>query len=122
MSTGQLSRMTARPCVSCHTDGSFTYFDHFLDQWMDRMPFVPAHVMDQLPEDERARVSRAVWHRLGARSAPAAARVGAQAQPHDPQGLTGPPQPPSRAGYAVNRRTFLRVSSVNRGAGGVSHV
>ena len=110
------------PCVSCHHDGTYTYYDHFVGDWLHRMPFVPAHVMARLPTDERDRVARRAWHRLGAGYAPAAAPVRAQTPGNDPGSVTGPPQRVGRSGYAVHRPTFLRVQHVKQGAGGVVHV
>lgn len=54
------------PCVSCHRDGRFTYHDG--SRWVERAEAVPAAVLDRLPADERARVERVVWRRMGDRS------------------------------------------------------
>jgi hypothetical protein len=51
------------PCVSIHRDGSFTFHDG--RAWVRNAASVPADVLAALPADERARVERAVWRRMG---------------------------------------------------------
>jgi hypothetical protein len=46
--------------VTIHRDGRFTYYDPRARSWIERADTVPAHVRAVLPEDERARVQRAL--------------------------------------------------------------
>lgn len=58
----------ARPCVTCHRDGRFTYYDPQLARWITDALTVPDHVLATLPADEAARVRAALWihqHGLG---------------------------------------------------------
>lgn len=53
-------------CVSIHRDRTFTYHDG--RAWVRNAAAVPADVLAGLPADERSRVERAVWRRLGDRA------------------------------------------------------
>lgn len=64
-SAGGTVVMGGTPCVSCHRDGSFTYHDGA--RWIERAPSVPASALARLPADERARVERVAWRRMGDR-------------------------------------------------------
>ena len=46
----------ATPCLTLHHDGTVTYFDDYLQTWVQRAPFVPAHVT--IPAYERDRLAR----------------------------------------------------------------
>jgi hypothetical protein len=59
--------LTGTPCATIHRDGTYTYFDPFLGAWVQNAPFVPAHIRETLPEEERVRVERAEWRRMGER-------------------------------------------------------
>ena len=45
-------------CVTCHRDGSLTYYDPWLSKWIEDAPIVQAHAMAVLPVDEADRVRR----------------------------------------------------------------
>jgi hypothetical protein len=48
------------PCVSCHRDGTFSYFHESIGVWIANDCTVPQEVLDVLPDDERNRVMRAI--------------------------------------------------------------
>lgn len=45
-------------CVSCHRDGTVTYFDPLNEQWIENARTIPIHALTVLPADEEARVRR----------------------------------------------------------------
>jgi hypothetical protein len=48
----------ATPCVSCHDDGTFSYWCDRAVAWIPNQPTIPQRVLDVLPVDERNRVLR----------------------------------------------------------------
>lgn len=52
------------PCVSCHRDGTFSYWLDSIGVWIENDTTVPQEVLDGLPDDERNRVMRAMTSTL----------------------------------------------------------
>jgi len=48
------------PCVACHRDGRFSYWNDELGCWIENDSTAPQQVLDGLPADERQRVMRAM--------------------------------------------------------------
>lgn len=46
------------PCVACHRDGTFSYWNERIGVWVENDFVVPQDVLDSLPDDERNRVMR----------------------------------------------------------------
>lgn len=52
--------------VTCHRDGTVSYFDPLREVWVEAAREVPIHVLTCLPAEEEARVQRHLWRHLGA--------------------------------------------------------
>jgi hypothetical protein len=45
-------------CVTCHRNGTVSYYDHARNVWLKSQPNIPLHVLTMLSRDEEARVRR----------------------------------------------------------------
>jgi hypothetical protein len=45
-------------CVTCHRDGSVTFYDPLRQQWIENARTIPIHALTALPRDEEDRVRR----------------------------------------------------------------
>lgn len=45
-------------CVTCHRNGSVTYYDPLRQQWIENARTIPIHALAVLPRDEEDRVKR----------------------------------------------------------------
>jgi hypothetical protein len=57
-----------RHLVACHRDGTYSYWCPLNLRWVLAAASVPEHALIVLPAEEEARVRRAMWRQMGAKT------------------------------------------------------